>query len=503
MGSCVFLLALAAAAASVAVAVQTTTSTLETMMAPVELDKDTFDVAIMGSKMPWIVAFVRSSTSEEAEKIAEGLEALGRVGIVNVKKSKQLLKHMNIAAGSEPAWRMYPYGNNKTVDGIDFQTGEEAKTAMLDTLPKDLVHVAKYPSEIQEILIQALNSNRLPVLLFSEGKAVPSLLVKLGLWFIDSYYMAYVPDPSEELRKQFNIERLPLLQIMIATPAEDNRMKLSGVPFDRTKFGGLKFRNAAQFMAQAEMELRKNNMWPKPVQPQESDVPAPNVNVPTPEIFEITADTPNACESTKLGLCVVALLDGSPDNKETLEAQLEVLEQVQHLPSNKGRVLHFMWVDVRCHAAFGKVFDVLPDNAPALIAVSPKKSRFAQMIGVFDAERISGFIGGVLGGKNTLSPLKEFPTVSAADDCAALYASTPAAPPADEFDLSNIMGEDVGGSTRAAVEAEAEAARLASDLAAEEAERAEKARIAQAEVDRLNKKTSKKKSAKKSVKTEL
>ncbi len=95
-----------------------------------------------------------------------------------------------------------------------------------------------------------------------EGKEAPALLQKCALWFTESYRFVYVPDPSEDFRKQFNVDKLPQLQIMIPVPDEKDRVGLRAIPYDRSKFGALKFKNVLRFLGQAEMELRKGNMWP-------------------------------------------------------------------------------------------------------------------------------------------------------------------------------------------------------------------------------------------------
>ncbi len=75
---------------------------------------------------------------------------------------------------------------------------------------------------------------------------------------------AHVPDPSPDFMKQFGVQKLPWLQLMIAMPAEESgQVGLRAVPYDRTKFGGLKFKNAVRFLVQAQSELQRGNMWPK------------------------------------------------------------------------------------------------------------------------------------------------------------------------------------------------------------------------------------------------
>jgi hypothetical protein len=52
-------------------------------------------------------------------------------------------------------------------------------------------------------------------------------------------------------------------------------------------------------------------------------------------MVELTADHTDPCGTSKLGLCVVAFLDGSVEAQEARAAQLKVLDDVRISPANK------------------------------------------------------------------------------------------------------------------------------------------------------------------------
>lgn len=482
-------------------------STLDPILKPIALDVDSFTKGVLESQLPWVLVFAESEESEEATALAQSLDAFGRVGVVQPKK-KYLLKLLKVEADALPAYRLYPYGPNRTAEGVDYETAEEAKAALLASLPRDTVAVVRAESEMQDVFVSALNEGVVPALLYAEGTEVPAAATKLSLWMRDRYRIVFIPNPSPDVMKQMRIERLPYMQLMVPSAAESGQVGFRGVPYDRAKFGALKFPNLVRFLATAEMELRQNNMWPPAPKKTQTSTPPPSSpsSEPPADIFEVSSATPDACAASKLGLCIVAFLDGEPSNAAARESQLEMLKKVQHLPSNRGRALHFMWVDARCHPGLAAAFDVLLENTPVVVAVSPKKTRFAQMIGVYDVDRISSFIAGVLSGKNAIAPYKDFPVAAASEDCKALYASAPAEPaaPADEFDLSDVLGEDVGPSEREQLTEARVADFAAAEQAAEKIEREEKERRAREEVERLNKMSKKKKKAKSAKpKTEL
>merc|ERR1712146_227416 len=103
---------------------------------------------------------------------------------------------------------------------------------------------------------------------------------------------------------------------------------------------------------------------------------------------------------------------------------------------------------------------------PTVLVVSPKKARFAQYRGGFEAKKIGQFIGQVLSGKQRIAPLpgkaEVVPEIAEDEDCASIHAAMmPIEDGGDDVDMDDIMAE-------MAAEAEEKAAQDAADL--EEAE---------------------------------
>eukprot|EP00052_Salpingoeca_macrocollata_P009964 m.78099 g.78099 ORF g.78099 m.78099 type:complete len:510 (+) comp17334_c0_seq3:79-1608(+) len=476
----------------------------------VELEFSNFDTLVTGSKMPWIIEFTAEGPTDAAKKAAEDAEAIARVGHINTKE-EELLKFMELSSDTAPKFRCYPYGDKDTHS--DHESVEDAVKAVMASLPENLVTELKQDSDIQSFLLRGFQTGRISVLFFTSKEGIPNLVRRVALWMLDDFNLGVFGNPSEATRKSLGVERVPHLVLMVPEDANDGKgVRFMPAPYDRTKFGGLKFQNILRFLVVAKGELKQMNKWPQaPPQQQEqhqkqssdkSQQATGTTNFKPEKIFELTADTKDACGENKLGLCVVLLVDGSPQAAADRAARIETLEKVQYSPVHKGRPLHFMWVDGLCHRSFAEAFGVVPESMPSVVAFSPKKKKAALMVGAFEKNTISTFISGVLGGKVGLFDLEEFPQVSSKDDCSQLYQ-----PPAaeEEFDLSDIMGDDMGGDNegqeeREALEKEAAAARKAAEDAALEAEMEEKRRRAQAEVERLNKRTRKRRSQ---PKTEL
>jgi hypothetical protein len=170
--------------------------------------------------------------------------------------------------------------------------------------------------------------------------------------------------------------------------------------YDKGRFGALKFKNLYKFTVMLRGELGQMGFFKRREEAgadATKEPPKPKADTKTAPLFEYTADTVDACAADKLGLCIFGILDGSPMN-DAKEAQLKVLQDVQNQPSNKGRILHFMWVDSTCHPSFGDHFGVSLDTLPAVLAISPKKQAWAQHFGAFEVGKVRAWSCGGGGG---------------------------------------------------------------------------------------------------------
>jgi hypothetical protein len=61
--------------------------------------------------------------------------------------------------------------------------------------------------------------------------------------------------------------------------------------------------------------------------------------------------------------------------------------------------LHFVWVDAASQPSFAEEFGLQPSDAPAAVALAPKKLRFRVLPGAFSAPSLDRLIDGVLLGK--------------------------------------------------------------------------------------------------------
>ena len=478
---------------------------LSDMRAIVPLTAENYATAAEGIKIGCVIAFGKGPVNEdEYQETADGLDGFGRVTYIDMDKEEDLMGALDLTWETAPAFRAKAIGEGKQFE--DFETLEEASASITENIPDGLCEVFPDERAFHPFLAKTLQEGALSVILLSDKSTVPKLFQKLALWMGDLFSYAVFANPNEEVLKQFGVEKVPQIMVMLPQPKDEADTSSDGaqyqfqpIPYQRKQFGGLKFKNVIRFLATVQQELTQQGYFekmgtfnvPGAKEKKKAEQAAPKSSmVKMVPLYENTAETPEACAAGKLGLCVIGLLDGSPPNDDQRAEQLAILTEVQKLPSNKGRPLHFMWVDLSCHPSFGEYFGLSLENAPTLVAVSPKKALYANYYGPFATKKIGTFIAGVLAGKNRIAALpgsKTVPVISADDDCAAVHASMTPDAEEDDAGMDDIMAEMRAEEEAKAAAEEAEAA--ANPIVDHEME--EKKRKAQAEMDKLNKASNK------------
>eukprot|EP00038_Savillea_parva_P020208 m.30662 g.30662 ORF g.30662 m.30662 type:complete len:513 (+) comp4734_c0_seq1:103-1641(+) len=471
---------------------------------PAVVTSDTYDEFIT-TKCAVIFHLAKEDTFEGADELAKELEGLVRIAIINTETQSALIEDKSIEAGDN-AWLVKPYGEEELTGYKDLAAAREAAEA---SNPTDTVTPIADQQAIQMFLSKAYQAVKIPLVLFHDKDDIPALLTKMSLWVGDDFEFGSFSKPPPELVKGMGTDAsLPMLLAFVPQEPKDKDAPQGGIQFapalyDKAKMGKLKFKNVFKFSLILRAELGQMGFFDRRDKAGEAEPikQKPKGSTKTQPLFEYTAETADACAEDKLGLCVVAILDGSPLNPDK-DAQLQVLRDVQESPSNKDRVLHFMWVDQSCHPSFAQDFGVSADVLPAVLAVSPKKQAWAQHFGPFEASKVGGFIGGVLTGRQRISKLPDagFPSIAASDNCTAAHAALmPADDAEDDVDMDDILKEI----QEEAGEDKAEQEQTMADLEAQavDAEMEAKRLRAEKEAARMNKASNKKRRRKKKKKT--
>lgn len=114
-----------------------------------------------------------------------------------------------------------------------------------------------------------------------------------------------------------------------------------------------------------------------------------------PEVFELTSPLSYDEVCSSKPVCFVAILPNILDTKRT--GREEYLDKLQN--AQKKLLKHgwgWSWTELGAHPRFEEYFSV--SDSPMMIALSPKKLRFAKMMGQFSQEGIVSFARSLVSG---------------------------------------------------------------------------------------------------------
>lgn len=278
---------------------------------------------------------------------------------------------------------------------------------------------------------------------------------------------------KDELAANMRVAKAPAVRAMLvppgAKPDPDGTLPLAIQEF----FGPLRYDQLAMF-CEAMVAHTSGGLDDEPTAATSDNV------------VELADDAAlhSTCEA-RGGLCLVAVLDS---RAAALQAQLAQLRAAASRQRATAAPVHFCWVDLARHASFAAAFDVA--TSPSAFVLSAKKLRYAPLRIAFSTDGVTSLVDDVLAGRVSTVALSALPRLVAGDAGSAAAANAePAEEVEEEFDLSDIMGENVddSGSREARLrEAEqtlkreaaerAAAAQEAAAAAKEEAARAAKAK---------------------------
>ena len=124
-------------------------------------------------------------------------------------------------------------------------------------------------------------------------------------------------------------------------------------------------------------------------------------------------------------------------SKQTL-----AVETAAGIVSGKGLPAKFVFVDVISQRTFASAFEVSAADVPAVAVISTRKNRFATYTHTFNADGIARFLDDVLAAKQRTRMIQEIPKLVPGGEAPEIVYDEEVE---EEFDLADIMGEDVEG----------------------------------------------------------
>ena len=258
-------------------------------------------------------------------------------------------------------------------------------------------------------------------------------------------------------------------------------------PYERQVFGPITFANVAGYV-----QFVLNRFDPKAAEAafdraktsREASA-SPAEAVPRVTNANWGAGKGNVCDPDSSMLCAIAVLDPTAGS---FENDLALVRTVAASAAASKDPYVFGWVDGTCELEWADAFDVQPPKLPTIVALSPKKRRFAGFVGGFMEADVRHFLAGILSGKRKTAPLSDvpLPTFSQAEcDARSAEKAVGAADgaggdaPAEEMEgaddlMAEILAEEAAAKEAALEEAkrEVEEAKVKAKAEAEAAEAA-------------------------------
>ncbi|KAK9818342.1 hypothetical protein WJX72_010973 [[Myrmecia] bisecta] len=401
---------------------------------------------------PWLLGFFKASPQDDCAVQAEALNKLaydmgflvnvGQVNVTDTDPTAVAAYGLDLARlrACEMELLLLPFGDKSEADEWLPYTGEKTAKAVskfvTESLPSPVTRITA--DSLQPFM--SLDLARPKVILFTTKEATPAVFNALAVNFRNySFVFGDVHGSDAAVVEQFNVKKVPSMLVALFPPSEGQDpsdpkglTKLQLQPYP----GPLKY----PYM-HAYLEAIADMIGAKPQDAGSFDTTAsalgakPGALAPVPEVAD-NAALEKECLG-KLGLCVVALLDGS---SEGLQDQLGAIKAAA--AKHAQQPLHFLWVDAPRQHTFAAQFGIASADLPALVAFSPRKLRYARLQSEVTPAGISELVHGLLAGRQTTTPLQDAPKLVDGGE-------EPTEEPApeeiveEEFDLADILNEEV------------------------------------------------------------
>jgi len=400
----------------------------------IHLAESDVESTLKADKDAWVIVFRASddSTVPGLGKAALSLQGQANVAVVQCEEDCS-----SLGVSKLPSLRVYEYGRSDKANprtlAADENGFKDAKKIVGDSLPTNNI-VQLNEESAEAVLSSSLRlKGKAAVLLFSDKPEPNGLFRALSLKYRGVLLFAFSSNPSDALKKRFNVQSLPFILSLFPDPnakpkvTEDGRdaVEFKGASVDPRKMKGLSFPTLDNFLAQiASLNSKAEDVQGDDGNNEEADSPQTDqqqkfrpAEQPTGPIPELTAESYASLCGDAGGLCAIAVLDGSPKALDDRQKQLDVLKEVRKRKSPSP--FHFLWLDGGCQIDFLMGLDIPATDMPTLVILSPKKLRLAKLVGKYDVAGLSTFAGGVLSNRVPTAAITVVPKLES--DCSQVY----------------------------------------------------------------------------------
>jgi len=231
--------------------------------------------------------------------------------------------------------------------------------------------------------------------------------------------------------QQMQVTKLP--QLLFFFSQNGTAESIQAMPYS----GGFTFEEMTQVLDQLAAPFMEGSKSEKKATTSEAPKgPVPEIGTGEGSGFE------DLCGKT--GLCALAFIDGSPENKEKREEQLKTLEDLRK--KKHPSPFRYAWVDAVCHPEFAMSFDISSDKVPTLAVISSSKERYHTHVGKFNVNELENTLDGVLTGKKQTGPYSrvgDLESKACTEVHAEIAASMSAGAEEDDDDIMKEMMEEI------------------------------------------------------------
>lgn len=413
-----------------------------------------------------------------------GQVQMGEVNASDPKAESLTRKYAPIVLAEEAKCAeivIFPHGaeNKEDADPDVYagdQTDSEALTEWIFEAVPDFVMPLK--AKLVDNFLQQ-NPMKPKVVLFYKGEA-PREYVALAANFQEDFMFSVVSSSDKANMERFQVTATPAIRLLYIAPPKEGESLGTNVQYSAAAYPApdLVYVQMHQWLQQVQIQVLGKDIGQNAKPPKKEAKPVELVG--TPEELD--------AECGKSGLCVVAFVSQEEGTKK--EKDEAVIWEVAQEKS--GKPFNFVYVDPAAQRSFASMFEVMGSDVPTVTVVSMRKNRYATYRKTFNAEGVGQFLDDVLAAKQRTQMIQEIPKLVPGGE-------EPEAPPEDlveeEFDLSDIMGEEVEG--EAAMSREELDKKIQKELEEEAAAAKEAEAAAAKEAAKKAKKAKKKKSKKK------
>ena len=358
---------------------------------------------------------------------------------------------------------LFPHGSEKEDSDPDTYEGDVADADAFAQWAREAIPDFTMPLPSPKLVEAFMQNDPYSPKIFLFGDAKPDSA--LGLDFIalaanfhEDYNFATVPSSDVENARRFGVTSYPALRMMYVPPLKDGENPESGqVQMQVAQFPG----HALDYLYMHSWldQIRAQVLGKDGGVGSEGGAPKKGKADPV-KVVGTASELDGECGGA--GLCVVAFVPQDDDDTELRTAIVQAAAD-----DKSDRPVKFVIVDPVAQRSFASAFEVSAADVPAVAVISTRKNRFATYTHTFNADGIARFLDDVLAAKQRTRMIQEIPKLVPGGEAPEVVYDEEVE---EEFDLADIMGEDVEGEVTNAERL----SRIERELAEEEAEKQKK-----------------------------